>query len=52
MVFVARSLICSMNFFSPKVVHFLYKLTLWPCMEYYFRVWAGAPSCYKEMLDS
>ena len=22
-----------------------------PCMEYCFHVWAGAPSCYLELLD-
>ena len=23
----------------------------WPCMEYCCHVWAGAPSCYLELLD-
>ena len=41
----------SMNFLSPEVALYLYKSTIWPCMEYYCHVWAGAPSCYLELLD-
>ena len=45
-------LICSMNFFSPEVVLYLYKSTVIPCMEYCCHVWVGALSCYSELLDS
>ena len=24
---------------------------MWPCMEYYCHIWAGATSCYFEMFD-
>ena len=30
---------------------YLYKSTVWSCMEYSCQVWTGAPSCYLEMLD-
>ena len=30
---------------------YLYKSTIRPCMEYCCHVWAGAPSCYLELLD-
>ena len=43
--------ICSMGFLSPKVDLCLYESTIWPCMEYCCHVWAGAHSCYLEMLD-
>ena len=45
------ALICSMKFLSPEVALHLYKYTMHPCMEYYFHIWAGAPSCYLELLD-
>ena len=45
------ALICSMKFLSPEVGLYLYKSTIRPCMEYYCHVWAGAPSCYLELLD-
>ena len=45
------ALICSMKFLSPEVVLYLYKSTIWPCMEYCCHVFAGAPSCYLELLD-
>ena len=45
------SLIRSMKFLSPEVALYLYKSTICPCMEYCCHVWAGAPSCYLEMLD-
>ena len=45
------ALICSMNFLSPAVGLYLYKSTIHPCMEYCCQVWAGAPSCYLELLD-
>ena len=40
-----------MKFLSPEVALYLYKSTIRPCMEYCCHVWAGAPSCYLEMLD-
>ena len=45
------ALICSMKFLSPEVALYLYKYTQGPCMEYICHVWAGAPSCYLELLD-
>ena len=45
------ALIHSMKFLSPEVALYLYKSTIRPCMEYCFHVWAGAPSCYLELLD-
>ena len=44
-------LIRSMKFLSPEVALHLYKSTIRPCMKYCCHVWAGAPSCYLEMLD-
>ena len=44
-------LICSMKFLSPEVALYLYKCTICPCMEYCCHFWAGAPSCYLELLD-
>ena len=45
------ALILSMKLFSPEVALYLYKSTIRPCMEYCCHVWAGAPSCYLELLD-
>ena len=45
------ALIRSMRFLSPEVALYLYKSTIRPCMEYCCHVWAGAPSCYLELLD-
>ena len=45
------ALICSMKFLSPEVALYLCKSTIHPCMEYCCHVWAGAPSCYLELLD-
>ena len=45
------ALILSMKFLSPEVALYLYKSTIRPCMEYCCHVWAGAPSCYLELLD-
>ena len=57
-VFIAKTaskkigaLIRSMKFLSLEVALYLYKSTIWPCMEYCCHVWAGAPSCYLELLD-
>ena len=46
------ALIRSMKFLSPEVALYLYKSTIRPCMEYCCHVWAGAPSCYLELLDT
>ena len=45
------ALICSMKFLSPEVALYLYKSTIWSSMEYSYHVWAGASSCYLELLD-
>ena len=45
------ALIRSMKFFSPEVALYLYKSIICSCMEYCCHVWAGAPSCYSELLD-
>ena len=45
------ALIRSMKFLSPEVPLYLYKFTIHPCMEYCCHLWAGAPSCYLELLD-
>ena len=44
------ALIRSMKFLSPEVAPYLYKSTIYPYMEYCCHVWAGAPSCYLELL--
>ena len=36
------ALIRSMKFFSPGVALYLYKSTIWPCMEYCCHIWAEA----------
>ena len=41
----------SMKFLSPEIALYLYKSTIRPCMEYCCHIWAGAPSCYLELLD-
>ena len=45
------ALIRSIKFLSHVVALYLYKSTIRPCMECCFHVWAGAPSCYLELLD-
>ena len=45
------ALIRSMKFLSPEVALYLSKSTIQPCMEYCCHIWAGAPSCYLELLD-
>ena len=45
------ALIRSMKFRSPQAALYLYKSTIRPCMEYCCHFWAGAPSCYLELLD-
>ena len=45
------ALICFMKFFSAEVALYLYKSTIWAYREYCCHIWAGAPSCYLELLD-
>ena len=44
-------LIRYLKFLHPEVALYLYKSTICPCMEHCCEVWAGAPSCYLELLD-
>ena len=44
-------LIRSKKFLSLEVALYLYKSAIRPCMEYCCHVWAGARSCYLELLD-
>ena len=44
------ALICSMNFLSPEAALY-YKSAMRPCMKYCCQVWAGASSCYLELLN-
>ena len=46
-----QTLIRSMKILSPEVAQYLFKSTICPCMEYCCHVWAGAPSCYLELID-
>ena len=46
-----ETLILSLNFLSPEVALYLYKSAIRPFMECCYRVWAGAPSCYLEILE-
>ena len=45
------ALIRSMKCLSSEVARHLYKFTIWSCVECCCRVWAGAHSCYLELLD-
>ena len=36
---------------TPEVALYIYKSTIRLCMEYCCHVWAGAPSCYLELLE-
>ena len=45
------ALIRSMKFLSPEFALYLSKSTIRPCMEYSCHVWAGAPTCFLEMLE-
>ena len=45
------ALVHSMKFLSPEVALYLYKFTIRLCMEHCCHIWAGAPSCYLELLD-
>ena len=40
-----------MKFLSPEVALYPYKSTIRSCMEYCCHVWAGAPSCFLDLLD-
>ena len=40
-----------MKFLSPEVALYLYISIIRPCTEYCCHVWAGAPSCYLELLE-
>ena len=44
-------LISSMKLISPEIALYLYKFTIWPCMECCCHIWAGAPNWYLELLD-
>ena len=46
------ALIHSMKFLSPEAALYLYKSTIHPYKEYCCHVWAGAPSCYLELLHT
>ena len=48
---IIGALIRSMKFLSPEVALYLYKSTIRLCMEYCCHIWAGAPSCYLDLLD-
>ena len=39
-----------MKFLSPDIVLYPYKFTICPCIIYCCHVWAGAPSCYLEIV--
>ena len=45
------ALIHSIRFLSPEVALYLYKSTIWPCVEHCCHVLAAAHSCYLELLD-
>ena len=45
------ALIRSMKFLSPEFALYLYKSTIFLCMEYCCHVWAGASSFYLGLLD-
>ena len=49
---IIGALIRSMKFISPEIALYLYESTTRPWMDYCCYVWAGAPSCYLELLDS
>ena len=44
------ALIRSIKFLSPEVALYLCKSTIRPCLKYCCHVWAGASSCYLELL--
>ena len=44
------ALIRPMKFISSEIALYPYKSTIWPCTEDCCHGWAGAPSCYLELL--
>ena len=42
--------ICSMKFLPPEVALYFDKSTIRSCMKYSWHAWAGALSCYLELL--
>ena len=46
------ALIRSMKFVSPETALYLCKSTIRPCIKYCCKIWAGAPSCYLELLNN
>ena len=46
-----EALIRCMKFLSPEIAPYLHKSTIRPYMEYCCHVWAGAPSCYLDLLE-
>ena len=44
------AVIHSMKFISPEITLYLSKSTIHLRMEYCCHIWAGAPSCYLELL--
>ena len=44
--------ICSIKFLSHEVALYVSRSTIRPCMEYCCHVWAVAPICNLEMLDT
>ena len=46
-----EALLRSMKFLFPDVAFYLYKSTIQSFMEYCCYIWAGAFSCYLDMLD-
>ena len=45
------ALIRSVKFLTAEVALNVYKSTIWPCMEYCYHLWAGAPSYCLKFLD-
>ena len=52
-IFIAKNCLQEnwMKFLFPEVLLYLYKSSIRPCLEYCCHIWAGAPSCYSELLD-
>ena len=46
-----EALIDFLKFLSPEIVLYLYESTIRPCFKYCSHAWAGASSCYLDMLD-
>ena len=45
------NMIRSMKFLSPEVALYRYASTIRPRIDYCCRAWAGAPSCYLDLLE-